>query len=272
MCNLRIIPDVIKKTLRPVRKKGKKADLSLGHCFYFVMMKKIEILPQKHDHPSVVISINRCTLFSNLPSLVEISGKNFNFEKDPIYKETLEMYTSTFLGKDEFTSNEITVMMKLGIYRLFILYQHDLPLINGQPRSVAAYMFVANYRRQKVYHIEYFAVSPSLRGKGIGSVMFHSIVNLLEIEAKRNDFTVMLTLECEQHLLSFYSRLGMLNSQLKPNDWKVMHGGKEQVISYYYMIKPLNDTNTDSKLYQNSYILNMRKDLNYCVHNYLKYR
>jgi len=129
--------------------------------------------------------------------------------------QALELYATCFPGDDEFTVDQIRVLIGKGDYRLFILTRDDLP----DRKTVAGMLLLMPYAGGKFVNLEYCAVAESCRSKGLGTIMMRLLLLHLaqEQDASVQHWPRLLTLECKQCLVSFYTKHGCFDTKLKPN-------------------------------------------------------
>jgi GNAT superfamily N-acetyltransferase len=141
--------------------------------------------------------------------------------KDPIFIETMALYKSSFPPVETKPIDKIIRLLKKEDYHLYVA------LLNGRLQGFSS-LFIS--RELKFGSLDYLAVCPSLRGKGIGTALLKFTMN--ELLSKVQD-SVGLLLEVEredlaanereralrQARLRFYLRMGAMvitNGYLMP--------------------------------------------------------
>jgi len=88
-------------------------------------------------------------------------------------------------------------------------------------------------------------VNPLCRGLGLGSLLCQLLVSFLRDEVQRSSKgPKFLSLECEKHLVSFYSRIGWICTNLPPSSYLVEKKGKIEFVEYYFMMLPLDENDS----------------------------
>lgn len=161
------------------------------------------------------------------------------------FAEVIELWQSEFSGPSEVPLPKFVDFVKKGIFRVFVLTQSDLP----HGHQLSAFVVTSNYGQNDGEHIEYLAVSPVLRGKGVGQVLCRSIVNLLTNESRRSQMPKkFVSLECEPFLVPFYSRFGWKLADIEPARYQMEVKGKTEMRPYHFMTLPLREMNATTQL------------------------
>lgn len=147
-------------------------------------------------------------------------------------KDALDLCEVNFTGPNEPTRSEIIKLIKLRLFRVFVLKKDDLP----KGKAVAGVAVTATWGQNSAVHLEYIAITNDCQGKGLGTILMRSLISRYKFEVTNLDKPPkMLTLECETKLISFYTRLGFKLSLAKPNVWALNENGKEISHEYYLM-------------------------------------
>jgi len=165
---------------------------------------------------------------------IEIYELDPNYERDyEELQEVLELYDLNFRGPVEPSKSQMFRLIRKGIFRVFILKKDDLPV----GKKVAGMILTATWNQRLGIHIEYLAISNFCQGKGLGTILIRSLVNLMKKQVRKltNNGPRLLTLECEQNLLSFYRRVEFQVSCIEPTIWEVEHNGIISLTKYYLM-------------------------------------
>eukprot|EP01101_Sappina_pedata_P006998 TRINITY_DN3606_c0_g1_i1.p1 TRINITY_DN3606_c0_g1~~TRINITY_DN3606_c0_g1_i1.p1 ORF type:complete len:318 (+),score=69.42 TRINITY_DN3606_c0_g1_i1:422-1375(+) len=161
------------------------------------------------------------------------------------FAEVIELWQSEFSGPSEVPLPKFVDFVQKGIFRVFVLTQSDLP----HGHQLSAFVVTSNYGQNEGEHIEYLAVNPVLRGKGVGQVLCRSIINLLTNESRRSQTPKkFISLECEPFLVPFYSKFGWKLADIEPARYKMEVKGKTEMHPYHFMTLPLRETNATTQL------------------------
>jgi ribosomal protein S18 acetylase RimI-like enzyme len=178
--------------------------------------------------------------------------------KSSDFKEALDLFEKNFVGPEEPHRSEFPLLVKKKIYRVFILKKDDLS--NG--KSVAGVAITATWGQNSAIHIEYVAISDACQGKGLGTILMRSLILHLQNEVKSLDNgPKMLTLECEQKLIGFYSRLGFKLSPTSPRIWKIQENGKQVPHKYFFLGTSLSKTESIADFLDNDNFVRPYKSL-----------
>jgi len=153
----------------------------------------------------------------------------------PTLQEVAELWQNEFKGPSEIPLSKFMNFILTGVYRVFVLTQSDLP----QGKRISGFAVSSNYGQSYVEHLEYLAVSPSCRGRGLGSVLCQRFLQCLKTPGSKGPrFT---TLECEASLIPFYSKLGWTESELEPTTYVMekTQGQEAKPVKFYFMTQPL---------------------------------
>jgi len=178
------------------------------------------------------------------PELSPLPGVQL-FEVDsrantPERREALELFSQNFNDTYDPTLEEMNILLKKGVFRIFVLKKHDLP-----GKRVAGMAMVTNQGKEGVLHIEYLAISDLCQGKGMGGLMLKNLVGCLKRESKSlNRGPKLLTLECEDRLIPFYSKFDFQNCELEPVTMEGEKNGKKVSLRYHLMSTPLESGHT----------------------------
>jgi GNAT superfamily N-acetyltransferase len=152
----------------------------------------------------------------------------------------LELFTQNFKDTYDPTLDQMDRMLKKGAFRVFVLKKEDLP-----GKRIAGMAMVSNMGKKGVLHIEYLAISDLCQGKGLGGLMLKNLVGCLQRETQSlNRGPKMLTLECEDRLIPFYSKFDFQNSVLEPVTFESEKNGKKVSLRYHLMNTPLSSEST----------------------------
>jgi len=196
----------------------------------------------------------------------EIAPNGISNSKD--FQEVLDLYAKEFSGPSEPSIPKLIELVQQGIFRVLIMTQPDLP--NG--KHVSAFAMISSYE-DSYLHLEYFAVNRGCRGKGVGSWICNSLVRFVEKEVRSKvKSPKFLSLECEERLTSFYSRMGWQDVQLPPLVSKVSSaaGGVEEK-PFHFLAHPLGDSQSStSSLFSKINFRSVRNFLSSCWLDNLK--
>jgi len=196
----------------------------------------------------------------------EIAPSGITNSRD--FQEVLDLYAKEFSGPSEPSIPKVIELVQQGIFRVLIMTQPDLP--NG--KHVSAFAMISSYEKGSYLHLEYFAVNGGCRGKGVGSWICKSLVRFLEKDVhSKVKAPKFLSLECEERLTSFYSRMGWLDVQLPPLVSKVSSasGGVEEK-PFHFLAHPLGDSLSTSSLFSKINFRSVRNFLSSCWLDNLK--
>jgi len=157
----------------------------------------------------VTVRLQEVTLDDNAPN------------KPPsAFSEAMELYRRNFQGPEEPTEPQIIKSMQKGTYRLFILTKDDL--LNG--KKVAGMLIIAPVT-EKIINLEYCAINDECQGRGLGTTMLKLLIQKLEQTFLKG----LLTLECQKKLIGFYSRIGFIESGLRPNSCRMKDNSDKEI-------------------------------------------
>jgi len=181
---------------------------------------------------------------------IEIYELDPNYEPDSeVLEEVLELYDLNFRGPVEPTKSQMLRLIRRGIFRVFILKKDDLPV----GKKVAGMVLTATWNQRFGIHIEYLAISKLFQGKGLGSILIKAFVDLTKKQVLKSTSGLrLLTLECQQNLLSFYHRFEFQVSSIDPTIWEVEHDGIVTMTEYYVMGIAINPERYLRALYDKS--------------------
>jgi len=189
--------------------------------------------------------------------LLEINKKNINSQT---FWEVVELWQNEFSGPSEVPLSNFLDFVKKGIYRVFILIQSDLP----KGKTVSGFAIISNYGQHIVEHLEYVAINPICRGKGLGSTLCNLVIGFLRNEANKSDLAPKFaSLECESSLIPFYSKIGWSKTDIEPANYIIEKDGLIQSIDYVFMTIPIesNDEMTNRILSNKEYLTSCRNFL-----------
>jgi len=146
-------------------------------------------------------------------------------------------------------------MLKKGAFRVFVLKKDDLP-----GKRVAGMAMISNMGKERVLHIEYLAISDLCQGKGMGGLMLKNLVGCLQRETKTaNRGPKMLTLECEDRLIPFYSKFDFQNSEIEPMTMEAEKNGKKVALRYHLMKTTLATESSTKNMHHKKFMNGHRK-------------
>jgi len=123
--------------------------------------------------------------------------------------DALALYIKNFPGQAELSISAVLDFVARGIYRLLVMPADESMASNNK---VAALAIVGVLQQHSAYcHLDYVCVNENCRGKGLGTAFFRHLASFLAAEGRHT----VLTLECEKHLISWYSRLGATESGIE---------------------------------------------------------
>lgn len=188
-----------------------------------------------HKRSETAALLSRAALRAPLTASVRLQEVNLLAEdceedkKLPVaFSEAMNLFTTNFRGPEEPTVEQVKRAMLKGLYRLFILTKHDL-----KGKNVAGMIIVAPYG--KCVNVEYCAIDEQAQGRGLGTIMLQLLIDLLETEARGGRRCKLLTLECKKSLISFYQRVGFVESLLKPNVCEMEEKGALVSVPLHFM-------------------------------------
>jgi len=171
-------------------------------------------------------------------------------------REALELFSQNFKDSIDPTLDEMDRLLRKGVFRIFVLKKEDLPR-----KRIAGMAMSSNQGKKGVLHIEYLAISDLCQGKGLGGLMLKNLVGCLQRESRSlNRGPKLLTLECEDRLIPFYSKFDFQNSQLEPITCKSEKNGKTVSLRYHLMSTPLA-SEPNKNLHHKKFLNGHRKDL-----------
>jgi len=171
-------------------------------------------------------------------------------------KDALDLCERNFSGPNEPTRPEIIKLIKMRMFRVFVLKKDDLP----KGKAVAGVAVTATWGQTSAVHLEYVAITDACQGKGLGTVLMKSLISRYQFEVTHLDKPPkMLTLECETKLINFYSRLGFKLSLAKPNVWALNENGKVLSHEYYFMGVQLTDIDPSEIINNANFMTHYRK-------------
>jgi len=160
------------------------------------------------------------------------------------FQQALELLDLNFRGPDEPTCREFPILLKKGIFRIFVLKKDDLP----DGKNVAGVAVTASWGLQNTTHLEYIAITDACQGKGLGTLLMRGLMTRFRNEVATLDKGAkMLTLECEKKLLSFNSKLGFRLSPVKPRIWQIETNGKQIPHEYFLLGSALTNPDVTSR-------------------------
>ena len=126
-----------------------------------------------------------------------------NSSANPILPNILQLYEQTFNSTIKIPQYELINYIDNGIYTTnYILDNHN---------NLCGYCFHMNIPSINAVQIEYIAIDPNYRNKGLCKMLFNYVYDFYCNHK-------ILTLECEKHLIEFYGKLGCI---LIPLPYKV---------------------------------------------------
>jgi GNAT superfamily N-acetyltransferase len=153
-------------------------------------------------------------------------------------KQALELYRLSFSSPAEPPDDQIERLMHKGFYRTLVMYNEE--------GLVIACAFTIELPCSSVYHVDYFAVRPGMRGGGIGTKFFNSMVDFFRNEAKYP----CITLESETRMVPYYLKLKCTDMQVQSDSF----GDDKYFLLCYHLTppspapNPLHDTTDTSTL------------------------
>eukprot|EP01098_Paradermamoeba_levis_P016274 TRINITY_DN868_c0_g1_i1.p1 TRINITY_DN868_c0_g1~~TRINITY_DN868_c0_g1_i1.p1 ORF type:complete len:171 (-),score=21.90 TRINITY_DN868_c0_g1_i1:79-591(-) len=144
----------------------------------------------------------------------------------------MEIFFENFRGPEEYGLEDILTQFQRGIYRMFVLFKHDVP-------GSAGFVITASYAGGRASQIEYLAVRAQCQGKGLGSLAIQFLAKQLQHDPIPPK---VLTLECEKKLCPFYQKYGFEDLGVKPKNWVLEKAGKSVLVPHYFLLKPLSST------------------------------
>jgi len=168
--------------------------------------------------------------------------------KSSDFQQVLELFHKNFRGPDEPSLSEFPILLRRGIYRVFVLKKDDL----SDGKNVAGVAITANWGISNAVHLEYVAISDACQGKGLGTILMQTLITRFRNEVLNLDKGAkMLTLECEKKLINFYSRLGFRTSPAKPRIWEIETNGKQIPHEYFLLGTTLSNIDIASRFLDN---------------------
>jgi len=122
-------------------------------------------------------------------------------------RQALELYRVSFSSPAEPPDTQIEKLMHKGFYRTLVMYNEE--------GLVIACAFVVELTHSAVYHVDYFCVRPGMRGGGIGSKFFKSMVEFFKREAKYS----YITLESETRMVPYYLKLNCADMHVQSDSF-----------------------------------------------------
>jgi len=151
-----------------------------------------------------------------------------------MFREVVSLWQDEFKGPAEVSLSSFVNLVKAGVYRVFVL---PLGAGGGGGGSLAGMFVTSNYGQNIVEHVEYLAVSQACRGKGVGSILCQLLVHVL---SSAKTVPKLASLECEEKLIPFYSRLGWHHiRELEPSSYLLEKDGEVQFVKYHFMTLPI---------------------------------
>jgi len=172
------------------------------------------------------------------------------------------MFLTNFKGPDEPNEKQFEALLRRGIFRLFVLKKDDLP----DGKKCAGMAVISNYGRKSVIHIDYLAISELCQGKGLGVLLMKSLIGYLTHHGSSPN-PKLFSLECEERLIPFYSRLGFLNAELKPMSCQTERDGKVVTLHHHLLVSPVDSEN--QKPFSRSSLRTYRKQLDSRIRSHL---
>lgn len=183
-----------------------------------------------HKRGETAALLSRAALRAPLTSSVRLQEVSLVSEENlpTAFSEAMSLYTKNFRGPEEPSTSQVARAIVKGVYRLFILTKHDL-----KGKDVAGMIIVATYG--KCVNVEYCAIDDQMQGRGLGTIMLQLIIDLLETESRGGRRCKLLTLECKKSLVSFYQRVGFMESMLRPNLCQMEERGVLTTVPLHFM-------------------------------------
>jgi len=171
-------------------------------------------------------------------------------------KDALDLCEVNFTGPNEPSRSEIIKLIKMRMFRVFVLKKDDLP----KGKAVAGVAVTATWGQNSAVHLEYIAITNACQGKGLGTILMRSLISRYRFEVTEvNKPPKLLTLECETKLINFYTRLGFKLSSAKPAVWALNSNGREISHEYYLMGAELTDMDPREYLNNANFFVPYRK-------------
>lgn len=139
-------------------------------------------------------------------------------------KEALELYKLSFSSPAEPPDRQIQRLMQKGFYRTLVMYNEE--------GLVIACAFTLELPSSSVYHVDYFCVRPGMRGGGIGTKFFNSMVEFFKNDAKFS----YITLESETRMVPYYLKLKCTDMQVQSDSF-----GDDKYYLLYFALRPSSD-------------------------------
>jgi len=148
------------------------------------------------------------------------------------FMEAVKLITDNFKGQCEPDQHQLIQLIRNKFFTLFVLKKHDLP----SGKTVAGVVVTSNFGVKEVIHLEYIIISEACQGKGVGTIILRNLISLLELEGKLVERSPQfLTLECEEKLIPFYSKVSFKDSNLHPLQSDIERNGKKLCVKYHWM-------------------------------------
>lgn len=191
--------------------------------------------------------------------------------KSEYFQQATELLSLNFKGPKEYGPKDIEVVLRAGMFRLFVLLLPD-PFMPGS-LIVAGTAFTIIYFKRKAMHLEYLAVSNSFQGLGLGKLIVSKLMSYdreRETPSSPSSTTMslklaLLTLECKADLIGYYEKMGAQNSGLT-QVWEIDYGNGALVTgTHHFLFFPLDvkllEAQTSSSLTFEEKVTEIRSDL-----------
>eukprot|EP00026_Physarum_polycephalum_P014297 Phypoly_transcript_14795.p1 GENE.Phypoly_transcript_14795~~Phypoly_transcript_14795.p1 ORF type:complete len:158 (+),score=39.64 Phypoly_transcript_14795:408-881(+) len=111
--------------------------------------------------------------------------------------------------------------MQKGFYRTLVMYNEE--------GLVIACAFTLELPSSSVYHVDYFCVRPGMRGGGIGTKFFNSMVEFFAHDAKYP----YITLESATNMIPYYLKLKCTDMHVQSDEF-----GDDKYYLLYFRLSP----------------------------------
>eukprot|EP01080_Neovahlkampfia_damariscottae_P004071 gene4071-7360_t len=152
----------------------------------------------------------------------------------PLFNETFELYKENFPARDEMDHKTVVKLLNEGILRVFI------SIVDSKVSACA--LISLPQKNLPIGHLEYLFVNKKIQGKGIGTKFMNNLINFLKIEKK----LTVLTLECVESLIKFYSKFEAQISTIGPSNFI-----DDNDLIFYYLYITLEQSINSSLLQEN---------------------
>lgn len=223
---------------RTKKQKPPKSQQNIdNNCENQLQLSYVQPIPEKCNIPTTT------AIAKSKPAVVSASCSSPIVEVTTtsnvhLLDHALALYTKNFPGQAELSISAVLEFIDRGIYRLLVMPADDSM---GPDNKVAALAIVGILAQHSAYcHLDYVCVNENCRGKGLGTSFFRHLAAFLAQEGRHS----VLTLECERHLISWYSRLGALESGIADSFFPAQ---KEDGLYRFMILQLAMFTNTNDK-------------------------